>query len=187
MEKNSKGLNLKSSKKAIFGKEPSQLDQCHSIKAQMDGMIVGNYPALERHPSQFHSVVYAPDGSQIASASYDHTVRLWETASGKCTQTLTGHTNDVNCVVYAPDGSQIASASDDHTVRVWSLDSEAQVTGVRVLGRHTILDCAGADCRGVKGLTLVQQRLIEEKGGRIALEEEDDEKYDEPAPRRAAD
>ena len=58
----------------------------------------------------------------LATASDDHTARLWDvhdphqpTPLG----TLTGHTNDVNSVVFSPDGHTLATASDDHTARLW--------------------------------------------------------------------
>ena len=88
--------------------------------ARIDGVIFGEYPALKEHKEEVTKVVYAPDDRQIASASADNTIRLWDTASGTCTKTLMGHTDWVCSVVYAPDGSQIASASSDHTIRLWS-------------------------------------------------------------------
>ncbi|KAK3821635.1 MAG: WD40-repeat-containing domain protein [Benniella sp.] len=64
-------------------------------------------------------VVFSPKGDLIASAGLDKTVRLWNTESGKCLYTLTGHTQAVNCVAFSPQGDQIASASDDGTLRSW--------------------------------------------------------------------
>ena len=39
-----------------------------------------------------------------ASCCTEHTVRLWDAASGKSTADLTGHTASVLAVAYAPDG-----------------------------------------------------------------------------------
>jgi WD40 repeat protein len=63
--------------------------------------------------------VFSRDGQLVASASYDMTVRVWETATGTCRHELTGHTGSVNAVVLSRDGQLVASASDDETVRVW--------------------------------------------------------------------
>ena len=62
---------------------------------------------------------YSPDGNTIATASGDHTVRLWDTTTGTLINTLKGHTHVVHSVAYSPDGNTIATGSGDKTVRLW--------------------------------------------------------------------
>jgi len=65
-------------------------------------------------------VAFSPDGRLLATASHDKTARLWNTATGACLRTLTGHTDVLNAVAFSPDGRLLATASRDKTARVWN-------------------------------------------------------------------
>ncbi|GAB9471148.1 hypothetical protein Gpo141_00008372, partial [Globisporangium polare] len=82
------------------------------------------------------------DPNVIASASLDHSVRVWSLASGSgaSVATLKGHTAGVNCLDFfstEDDGNDktfILSGADDATVKVWDLASE---TVIQTLVGHT--------------------------------------------------
>ena len=79
---------------------------------------------LEGHTSGVNSVVFSPDGSKLASASGDQTVRLWGVETGTTSlRTLEGHTLEVISVVFSPDGTKLASASHDNTVHLWDAET----------------------------------------------------------------
>ncbi|WP_133150778.1 WD40 repeat domain-containing protein [Frankia canadensis] len=70
------------------------------------------------------AVLSLPDGrTLLASAGNDHTVQLWDPATGQPVPCLTGHTGTVTAlaVLSLPDGpTLLASAGNDHTVRLWN-------------------------------------------------------------------
>jgi WD40 repeat protein len=65
-------------------------------------------------------IVFSPDGRYVATASFDHTARIWEVSQGRQIAILT-HEKHVQAVDFSPDGHYIATASTDHTTRVWGV------------------------------------------------------------------
>ncbi|SLM35359.1 WD40/YVTN repeat-like-containing domain, partial [Lasallia pustulata] len=58
---------------------------------------------LEGHSHLVTAVAFSPDGKQLASCSYDMTVRIWDAATGATLQTLEGHSDVVKAVAFSPD------------------------------------------------------------------------------------
>jgi len=73
---------------------------------------------LKGHTNRVVSVAFSPDGSWLASGSWDDTVKVWDAATGQETLTLKGHTDSVESVAFSSDGTRIASVSRG-TVKVW--------------------------------------------------------------------
>jgi WD40 repeat protein len=79
---------------------------------------------LKGHGDTIESVAMSPDGTLIATACFDKTIRLFEAATGKEIRSYggtQGHTGQVLSVAFNARGDQIASGSADNTARVWDL------------------------------------------------------------------
>ncbi|KAK6592342.1 vegetative incompatibility protein HET-E-1 [Botrytis cinerea] len=74
---------------------------------------------LEGHSLGVRSVAFSADSKLLASASNDHTIKIWDAATGTLQQTLEGHSGEVRSVAFSADSKLLASASDDHTIKIW--------------------------------------------------------------------
>ncbi|ARP65614.1 hypothetical protein A9K65_021355 [Mesorhizobium sp. WSM1497] len=80
---------------------------------------------LQGHSAPVVSLAVSPDGSTLASASWDGSVRVWPLSGGE-PRVLEGHRGNVNAVAYLSDGT-LASAGYDAAVMLWPAEGGAPV------------------------------------------------------------
>jgi small GTP-binding protein len=73
-------------------------------------------------------VLWAPDGSQIASCSNDDMIYVVNPQTGLATNVLEGHTDYVASISFSADGRLLSSKSSDGTIRFWSTEKWLEVT-----------------------------------------------------------
>jgi len=71
------------------------------------------------HTGDLRAVAISAEGTWLASASHDATVRIWDTATGT-QRTVLRHPRRVHGLVLAPDGTWLATTSFG-TVRIWDM------------------------------------------------------------------
>jgi hypothetical protein len=69
------------------------------------------------HGDVVFDLAFRADGGQLASASFDQSIRLWSLATGKAEGTFSGHSDFVEAIVYTKDGGSILSAGKDRTIK----------------------------------------------------------------------
>ncbi|MGW0367060.1 WD40 repeat domain-containing protein [Streptomyces sp. NPDC002990] len=92
------------------------------------------------HAAPITHVAFSPDGSRLATCSYDGTVIVWNTDDPRRpTETATlRHRRLVNASAWNPaDPTLLATASADKTVGIWRIPPAGPATLVSVLARHT--------------------------------------------------
>ncbi|KAI9203679.1 WD40-repeat-containing domain protein [Polychytrium aggregatum] len=95
-------------------------------------------PTLERsfrgHKDVVTSLTFKPSMTQLASASMDCSVLIWNFKPQLRAFRFVGHKGHVTSVDFAPTGSLLASSSRDKTVRLWTPNVKGDVT---VFKAHT--------------------------------------------------
>jgi WD40 repeat protein len=91
---------------------------------------------LEGHTGDINSVVFSPDAKLLASASGsrewdiaedDHTVRLWDVATGVQQAVFQNDLGGVFDLAFSPDGTSLAAAVGDRVVSVWNFRTDQLV------------------------------------------------------------
>jgi hypothetical protein len=79
-----------------------------------DGAVIHDFAG---HDDVVYAVALRPDGAQLASASFDQTVRLWNLGMDRPDGVFRGHSDFVYSVNYTPDSRTLLTAGKDRTIK----------------------------------------------------------------------
>ena len=74
---------------------------------------------MRGHANFVFCVNFNPQGSLLASGSFDESLRLWDVKTGRCLKILPAHSDPVSAVHFSCDGTLLVSGSHDGLCRIW--------------------------------------------------------------------
>ena len=105
-------------------------------------ILKGMIPELDRKlPNSIYSVSFSPDGKNIAIASADKLVRIWDLENSVLSYSLDGqHTTNWMRCYYSPDGKYLISASkasqsEEGVKVIWDTETYSQVARLVISGQ----------------------------------------------------
>jgi WD40 repeat protein len=125
------------------------------------------------HDDTVNSVAFSPDGTRIATASYNKTIRLWEASDGREIGVLRGHESPAMAVAFHPNGVYLVSF-DKNSIRLWDtswqpLPGNADVAWAGYFDNGRLIGSGGSD-KTVRWWDAATGRLI---GQPLGVDDED--------------
>ena len=72
-----------------------------------------------KHTDAAGRLAWSPDGTMLASISFDRTLKVWNSQTGECLRVLPGNAPQIASVAWSPDGKILACPGGDNTVLLW--------------------------------------------------------------------
>jgi WD40 repeat protein len=113
-------------------------DTTEAVGSLLDSLQHGSRVAafLYGHTQAASGVAFSPDGSILASGSFDHTIILWDVSSGQSIREITAEeVGSIKDIAFSPDGSSLAVSGSYNTVVILDVET-GQLIG-RPLTGHT--------------------------------------------------
>jgi WD40 repeat protein/tRNA A-37 threonylcarbamoyl transferase component Bud32 len=94
--------------------------------------------AMQGHSQPISTVIFSPDGRQVASASADNTVIVWDLKTKQPRHVFKDLKSPVNVLAFSPDGKRLAGASFGSPLLVWDIATGKRVVEVTELQAPTM-------------------------------------------------
>ena len=92
-------------------------------------LVLGDFPE-----NFVTCVAFSPDGSRVAAAVNDQTLRLWDARTARLLFPPVPEPRPVTGMGFSPDGRRLATAAMDGIVRLWDVEHGSELLSLRGLG-----------------------------------------------------
>lgn len=97
------------------------------------------YKTIAGHDQDVQSVAITPDGTKVASGSFDGTIKIWHLETGELIQTLTAHSDAgeiISSIAISPDGQTLVSSSNSYggNIKIWDLSTGLLISTLKAQG-----------------------------------------------------
>jgi periodic tryptophan protein 2 len=89
------------------------------------------------HEAPVSAMVFSPTSGQLASSSWDKTVRTWDLFARDKSVEVMEHTSEVLALAFAPNGEILATSTLDGIINFWNMDSYKLIGSIE--GRKDIV------------------------------------------------
>lgn len=83
------------------------------------------------HQGAINQAVFSPDGRYFATASYDHTTRIWDAASGAQIGKTLNQSGPCTVANFSPDGRKLLTVGEDGLVMLWDVQTGEPLVRLR--------------------------------------------------------
>ena len=100
----------------------------HIVVGYFDGTVAilnfgdqTSIPEIKKQSGAINALAFNPKGDRFASASADHSVKVWDAITLKLLCSLEGHGAAALGVVFSPDGKKMVSIDAEGVVNFWTV------------------------------------------------------------------